>query len=107
MHIIYFKSEIILSVASVGSLLSCLFFPDKVVKLIRGGSVINGATPSSFNIIVFTYWEQPQDTYLSGDVERPFLLWPAEARSDLHGVHRDHGDLSLDGARCRLLPSFF
>ena len=55
MHIIYFKSEIILSVTSVGSLLSC-FFPDKVVKLIRGGSVINGATPSSFNINVFSFY---------------------------------------------------
>ena len=25
-----------------------IFFPDKVVELIGGGSVINGATPSSF-----------------------------------------------------------
>ena len=28
-----------------------------------------------------------------GGVERPFLRRPAETRPDLHGVHRDHGDL--------------
>ena len=28
------------------------FFPDKVVELVSGGSVINGAYPSSFNLSV-------------------------------------------------------
>ena len=32
MNIIYFKSEILLQVASLGSLLSCLLFPFKVKK---------------------------------------------------------------------------
>ena len=45
------------------SLFYFLFFSDKVVELIGGGSVINGATPSSFNIACIACWFKSHDIF--------------------------------------------
>ena len=48
-HVMSHMSHVMCPISHVTCHMSCFFFFDKLLKLIGGGFVINGDTPSSFN----------------------------------------------------------
>ena len=60
---------------SCATIFFLIFFSDKALKLVGGGSVINGVTPSSFDqIVITTYVKEKQKSKIKDSAKRLGLL---------------------------------